>query len=317
MPLDTSTAPPIAPARTGMLFIIAGPAGAGKNRLMKHVIEQGLARQLPTATTRSIRPGETEGREHLFVSNAEFESMIARGDLLEWQKVHDNMYGMHRPTLEAALDAGETIISDIDIYGANAARAALPKNVVVIFVQTPTIADLIDRMRIRGETTASIGLRLLRVSAEIEYAKECDAVITNDHIERAAEKLVTIVRAVLHDGRASAACDELITYRYNLHAQAIPVHEGAALVKRRAPEYPVVTFKEVEQPASAARRALLTTLPHITLAPEADPSVYRAPAVIDHRYDDTGMEIITYTYFVPVSERITPDEGWTWTSITP
>ncbi len=300
---------------TGRLFIIAGPAGAGKNRLMGHVLRAGIARQLPTATTRAIRPGEQEGREHLYVSRAEFERMIAAEELLEWQPVHDNLYGIHRPTLEHALAAGESIIADIDIKGAQAARAVFGRRVVIVFVQTPTIADLIDRMRIRGETTASIGLRLLRVGDEIAFAAQADAVITNETADLAADKLVTIVRAVLADANAGAYCDEPIAYRYALHAQALVIHHGCVLTRRRAPEYPVTDCAVGEQPGAAARRALASDLSAIadSLTANADASLYRAPAAIDHRRDADGVEVITYSYIVPLSDAFPAPDGWTWT----
>lgn len=322
LPLDPhlnseSTAPTQQRAYPGMFFIIAGPAGAGKNSLMRHVIESGTARQLPTVTTRPMRPGEKEGRDHLFVNHDEFQRMIKVGELLEWQKVHDNLYGMHRPTLEAALEAGEAIISDIDINGAQAAREAIPNNVSVIFLQTPTISDLIDRMRIRGESTASVGLRLLRVGKEIDYAKSCDAIITNDNVERASEKLLAIVRSVLADGNANAFCDELITYRYQIGAQAILVCEGEALSKNRGVEYPFAVCAPDEQPANAARRILTETFPDIVIPGHHDASMYRPPAVIDYRESAEGVEIVIYSYVVPIQEKFAPPEGWRWISITP
>ncbi|MBK8026380.1 MAG: hypothetical protein IPK19_34580 [Chloroflexi bacterium] len=320
LPSDSASAPmtpEIKTVETGTLFIIAGPAGAGKNRLMKAVLELGLARQLPTATTRPMRPGEAQGREHLFVSKSEFERMLKDGELLEWQKIHDSYYGMHRPSLEAALNAGENLIADIDMYGARAVSKALPDNVVSIFIQTPTIADLIDRMRIRGETTASIALRLLRVGAELEFARESHAVITSDHVDHASDKLVTIIKAVLDGGRDQATCDSIITYRYTLHAQAVPVFGGTALARHRAPEYPLAVCVQDEQPARAARRAIQEALPTIPLPPETDPEEFRAPMTMAHRHDEDGVEIVTYTYLVPLMEQIDAPEGWNWTLITP
>jgi guanylate kinase len=298
---------------SGRLFIIAGPAGAGKNRLMSHIMAQGIAHQLPTATTRAMRPGEQEGREHLFVSRAEFERMIAADELLEWQPVHDNLYGIHRPTLERLLSDGTALIADIDIKGAQAARAALGEQVVIVFVQAPNISALIDRMRIRGESTAAIGLRLLRVREELAFAAQADAVLTNDDADHAADKLTSIVRAVLAEGRASAFCDPLIQYEYALYGQAVVTHEGQMLARRRAPDYPVAPCDGDEQPATAARRALLHDLPglaqHITPAGQDG---YCPPVIIDHRQDAAGTEIVTYSYLFPLSEPCDAPEGWSW-----
>jgi guanylate kinase len=298
---------------SGRLFIIAGPAGAGKNRLMSHVMAHDIARQLPTATTRAMRPGEQEGREHLFVTHAEFERMIAANEMLEWQPVHDKLYGIHRPTLDRLLAEGGALIADIDIKGAQAARAALGDQVVIIFVQAPAIASLIDRMRMRGESTAAIGLRLLRVREELAFAQHADAVITNDDVGHAAEKLLAIVRTVLADGRASAFCDPLVHYDYALHAQAIITEGGRMLARRRAPDYPIAACEDDEQPAAAAHRAAVRDLRMLThLIPPQPISEYCPPAVIDHRLDAAGKEIVTYSYFMPLAQPCDAPDGWYW-----
>lgn len=299
---------------TGRLFIIAGPAGAGKNRLMATVMEHGLVRQLATATTRAIRPGEEQGREHLFVSRAEFDRMIAEGELLEWQAVHDNLYGIHQPTLEAALQAGTSLIADIDIRGARAARAALGQRAVVIFVQAPTMGTLIDRMRLRGETTASLGLRLLRVEEEMAFMAEADALIVNDDADNASNKLEAIIRAVQADGAATPYCDEPVAVRYKLCSQVIIMAEGYVLSRRRAPEYPYTACLPGEQPVAAARRALADSFPALaTNLTQADPAAYRAPLVIDYRRDPEGIDIVTYSYGLSLPARFAPQDGWFWT----
>ena len=91
----------------GLLFTMVGPAGAGKNTVMREAIRTlpGL-RQLPTATTRAMRPTEAEGREHFFISVPEFTALRENGRLLEHQQVHGNWYGIARDPLEEALAAG-------------------------------------------------------------------------------------------------------------------------------------------------------------------------------------------------------------------
>ncbi len=316
--LDASTPSAVLPhdpavSCNGMLIIVVGPAGAGKNSLMKHVIDNGAARQLPTATTRSMRPGEEHGREHLFVTKDEFQRMIVQDELVEYQQVHDNLYGMHRPTLEAALERGETIIADIDIRGADSARQIFSDNVVIVFVQPPSIGDLIDRMRVRGETVASIGLRLLRIGIEFDYAQRSDYVITNDDVGRASDKMLAIVGTVARGHRDAVTSDAPIPYHYTLHAQTLPIAGHEILVRKRAPEYPITACQPGEQPAAAARRALCETLKIQNPAP-TDDSEYRAPAVIDYRCAD-GVEIVTYSYLTFLDEKIAAPEGWHWSEI--
>ncbi len=183
---------------SGKLFILVGPAGTGKNTLMEPAIRSvpGL-RQLPTATTRTMRPNETDGRQHYFISRAEFERMIAEDDLLEWQIVHGtDYYGMVRSRTEEALAAGEIVIADIDYLGAQAAQTAYPHNVVTVFITPPGAGELVERMTQRGEQAANITRRLLRAPQEFDFAPQCSYVILNDgDPAQAAERLIAIIQS--------------------------------------------------------------------------------------------------------------------------
>jgi guanylate kinase len=181
----------------GKLFILVGPAGTGKNSLMKAAISAvpGL-RQLPTATSRPMRINESEGREHFFMSRGQFEEMIEQDDLLEWQVVHGtNYYGMVRSKTKQVLDAGELVIADIDYLGARAAKQAYPDEVVSVFITPPTSADLVKRLHGRGENHVETSKRLLRAPQEMAVAPECDYVIVNDIEAEAADQLVAIIRS--------------------------------------------------------------------------------------------------------------------------
>ncbi len=115
----------------GLLFVIVGPAGVGKNALMNSVLDRvSDLRQLPTATTRGIRPDEQAGREHLFVSVGEFQRMIADNELLENQEVHGNFYGVPRLTVEQAIAQEHDLIADIDVLGATALHNNFPDHTV-------------------------------------------------------------------------------------------------------------------------------------------------------------------------------------------
>ena len=178
----------------GLLFILVGPAGAGKNAIMNEVLHQ-LAdlQQLPTATTRPMRDTEQQGREHQFVSEAEFWQM----DLIESQAVHNHLYGTPRVTIEYAMRNGHDLIADIEVLGATYLRNAYPNNIVLVFVQPPSVDDLIKRMSIRGETQDEIDTRLQRVEMEMQYAPQCDYLITNyqDQLTQSSAILYGIVLA--------------------------------------------------------------------------------------------------------------------------
>jgi guanylate kinase len=182
---------------TGKLFIMVGPAGTGKNSLMKAAIAAvPNLRQLPTATSRPMRSGEQEGREHFFVTRQQFETIMADDDLLEWQMVHGtHYYGMVRSRTREVLENGELVIADIDYLGARAAKLAYPDSVVTIFITPPSSADLLTRLRSRGENLAETSKRLLRAPREMAVAPECDYVILNDVEAEAAAQLIDIIHA--------------------------------------------------------------------------------------------------------------------------
>ncbi len=180
----------------GLLFVIVGPAGVGKNALMNSVLERFPdLRQLPTATTRAMRPGEQQGREHLFVSEAEFQRMVTGNELLENQVVHEHLYGVPRKAVEQELAQEHDLIADIDIKGAAILRRNYPNDTVLVFLQPPSINDLRQRMEKRGELQAEIEIRMNRVEMEMAFAPQCDYLITNDEMNRAGEFLYGIVLA--------------------------------------------------------------------------------------------------------------------------
>ncbi|MEZ4666753.1 MAG: guanylate kinase [Anaerolineae bacterium] len=180
----------------GLLFVLVGPPGAGKNALMNAVLGRiDRLRQLPTATTRSPRATEVQGREHLFVSSEEFQRMLEHDELAEYQPVHNHMYGTPRATLERAFASENDLIADIDVFGAQKLRLAYPDNTVLIFIRPPSIDVLAQRMEVRGETAEEIDLRLKRVEMEMQFAPQCDYLITNDDFNIAAAMLEGIVWA--------------------------------------------------------------------------------------------------------------------------
>jgi guanylate kinase len=180
----------------GLLFVMVGPAGVGKNALMNNVMSRiPNLQQLPTATTRAVRMGEQQGREHLFVNDAEFQHMIEANELLEYQVVHGHSYGVPRKTVEEALGDEIDLIADIDILGATALRTNYPDQAVLIFLRPPSVEDLRHRMVKRGENALEIEKRMQRVAMEMAFAPQCDYLITNDEVEKASEILYGIVLA--------------------------------------------------------------------------------------------------------------------------
>ena len=184
--------------RRGLLIILSSPSGAGKSTLARRLMDwdRTLAFSV-SATTRAPRPGEVDGEHYHFRSRAEFEALVASGGMLEHAEVFGNYYGSPKAPVEAAMTDGRDTLFDIDWQGGQQVRnSSLGKDVVSIFVLPPAIAALEARLRGRAQDSeAVIAGRMARSRDEISHWAEYDYVLINDDLERAAEALITIVRA--------------------------------------------------------------------------------------------------------------------------
>lgn len=178
----------------GVIFVMIGPGGAGKNAIMRAIIACSPSlRQLPTATTRPMRSDEEQGREHHFVSRANFKKLLSDGQLLEHQEVTPGkFYGIPRQLVLDCLRAGKARIADIEVFGAQKLSAAFPRNVVQIFVTVPgenmddQLKVLEERMRLRADAFTDIESRLQRAEQiELPYQNHCDHIVVNDCLESA------------------------------------------------------------------------------------------------------------------------------------
>lgn len=148
-----------------------------------------------SATTRSPRPGETDGREYHFMDEAAFRAAVSSGDFLEWVEYSGNLYGTLRAEVESRFAEGEDVILEIELVGARAVRAAMPE-AVTVFIAPPSMAELAQRLRSRGtESAAAIAKRLHRAEAEVAAAAEFDHVVVNDDAGRAADEVAAIIEA--------------------------------------------------------------------------------------------------------------------------
>ena len=190
----------------GVIFVMIGPGGAGKNAIMKALMADNPAiRQLATATTREMRADEAQGREHLFVSRRRFEQMIAAGELLEYQEVTPGKYyGIPRRSVAAGLEAGEIRIADIEVIGASILADTFADNVVQIFITVPgadtadQLALLQKRMQKRDDAFTDIDQRLQRArELELPYQSRCDYVVVNDCLSAAIERTRRIIQQEL------------------------------------------------------------------------------------------------------------------------
>lgn len=303
----------ISQERLGLLFILVGPTGAGKNTIMNGVLaEIPSLQQLPTATTRPIRPNEQEGREHHFVTEDEFRRMIDEQELLEWQNVHGRLYGVPRGTVEHLIVNQLDRIADIDVLGALVVRSMYPDNVILVFVQPGKDENVVEtireRLKQRNESPEEIQRRLHRVEMEMDYASYCDYLVINEDIDTAVEtmKAIIIAEHSRRDLMNLRARNEHPRHRLLMTSAGLAIFNGKML--HRENMLPKERVCEGELPQEAATRALEPLLSPTN-------TDFRTPIYItlqEHKYH----EEMTYWYHFP-SESITElPEGWSWKPIS-
>ena len=181
---------------SGCLFIVSAPSGAGKTTLVSGLIAADpLVRKSVSYTTRKARPGEETGRDYHFISQDAFERMRAEGEFLETALVHGNLYGTSRRAVESETANGYDVLLEIDWQGAAQIRKLQP-DAVAIFILPPSIEAHEKRLRGRGQDSAeTIARRVAAARGEISHVGEFHYVIINDEFNRAAQDLISIIRA--------------------------------------------------------------------------------------------------------------------------
>jgi len=176
------------------LLVLAGPTAVGKGTVAAHIREHEPEIHLSvSATTRPPRPGEIDGVHYYFVDDAEFDRLIADGELLEHAVVHNrSRYGTPRAPIDAALAEGKTVLLEIDLQGARQVRRAEPA-ATLIFLLPPTWDELVQRLVGRGTENAEERARRLK-TAKVELAaqNEFDHLIVNEDVATAAAEVVEL-----------------------------------------------------------------------------------------------------------------------------
>lgn len=183
--------------RRGLLLILSSPSGAGKTTLSRRLMEWDRSLRFSvSATTRSPRPGERDGREYYFKSGADFETLVQTGQMLEHAEVFGHRYGSPRAPVEKAMNEGRDTVFDIDWQGGQQIKQTMRGDVVSIFILPPSIAELESRLRGRAQDSeAVIAVRMAKSQSEISHWAEYDYVIVNHDLDSAFNDLVTVLTA--------------------------------------------------------------------------------------------------------------------------
>ena len=178
------------------VFIISAPSGSGKSTLVARLLARGLGLRFSVSyTTRKPRGNERPGESYNYISRAEFEARIQRGEFLEHAVVFGNYYGTHREVLEQALREGKDLILDIDVQGARQLKESIPE-AVSIFILAPSRDILEQRLRTRSEDSEEVIQRRLRDAAEeIRNYNQYDYELVNHQVEESVNTLAAIIRA--------------------------------------------------------------------------------------------------------------------------
>lgn len=191
--------------RRGLILILSSPSGAGKTSISRAVLDQentlmpGSIHLSVSVTTRPRRPSEVDGTHYRFLTARQFESLRDHDDLLEWAEVHGNFYGTPREPVEAALEAGQDVLFDIDWQGTRQVLEKMRSDVVAVFILPPSAGEQRARLDRRAEDDSDvIRRRLANARGEITHWSEYDYILVN----RDLDESVARVRAILNAERS-------------------------------------------------------------------------------------------------------------------
>ena len=187
--------PALGIARRGLMLVLSSPSGAGKSSIARALLAgDDNLRMSVSVTTRPPRPGEIDGTDYTFISEADYRTLVQGDGLLEHARVFDNHYGTPRAPVEAAMRAGRDVLFDVDWQGPQQLRQNARADLVSVFILPPSRVELERRLRRRAQDPEEVvQRRMAKAADEMSHWAEYDYVIVNDRLETA----VAGVRAIL------------------------------------------------------------------------------------------------------------------------
>ncbi|HET8837403.1 MAG TPA: guanylate kinase [Flavobacteriaceae bacterium] len=182
----------------GKLIVFSAPSGSGKTTIVQHLLRQpelNLGFSI-SATSRTPREYEVDGKDYYFMSLKEFKTHIKNDDFLEWEEVYrDNFYGTLKSEVERIWATGKHVVFDIDVVGGLDIKHIYPERTLAVFVQPPSIEELKIRLKKRKtETEERINMRVAKASVEMATAPQFDYIIVNNNLEKALEEAYSYVK---------------------------------------------------------------------------------------------------------------------------
>ena len=182
------------------LIVISSPSGGGKTTIVNAVMKKFPEMKFSiSATTRTKRENETNGKEYFFLSREIFLDAVKNNELAEYEEIYGNYYGTLKSEILRALNTGSNMLFDVDVKGGVSIKNNFSENTITIFIAPPNIETLKKRLTIRGtENSETIEKRISRAEFEIEIGKKFDFIVVNDILENAINEVEIILNKIIN-----------------------------------------------------------------------------------------------------------------------